>query len=218
MNIMTLNNYGVRKPNLVLYEGCFDVKQCDELQELQKGRDIIKAENDEIVLSNYRHTKDLYSYDKCFLDETIHEKQEGDNQPKDIVSKLPENLEEHLMQYVFDANVKQFGYEIWGMESDPIILTFKENDYYDFHEDILWYDNEPNDRKLKGYVFLSDNTICKGGDLVFDKHAELSSPLGAYNVRGNLILFPSFLSYAFTKVKQGFFQVLTFDIIGPNLK
>ena len=112
MNIMTLNNYGERKPNLVIYEGCFDVKQCDEIQELQKGRDIIKAENDEIVLSNYKQKNDLYSYDKCFLDEMIHEKQEGDNQPKDTVSKLPENLEEHLMQYVFDANVKQFKHQL----------------------------------------------------------------------------------------------------------
>ena len=50
-------------------------------------------------------------------------------------------------------------------------------------------DNIPGNTTHDGarLLILSDNTICKGGDLVFDKHAELSSPLGAYNVRGNLI-------------------------------
>jgi hypothetical protein len=122
------------------------------------------------------------------------------------------------MSYIFDANVKVFGYEIWGMEKDPEILTFKKDDFFGYHENMLWYSEEANDRKLTGYVYLSDHNKSEGGELLFDKNQDISSPLGNYNLRGNLVIFPSFLCYSFNKIKSGFLQVLAFDIIGPKLK
>ena len=224
MNVMMLDNYSIRKANIVIYNDCFSLEQCDEIQELQKGRDVILSNDDESFLLNYKHGKSLYSYEKVILDDTIHVKQEEDNQPKDEIeikvfeSTLPNSLEDHLMSYIFDANVKVFGYEIWGMEKDPEILTFKKDDFFGYHENMLWYSEEANDRKLTGYVYLSDHNKSEGGELLFDKSQDISSPLGNYNLRGNLVIFPSFLCYSFNKIKSGFLQVLAFDIIGPKLK
>ena len=61
-------------------------------------------------------------------------------------------------------------------------------------------------------------SLSTGKELLFDKNQDISSPLGNYNLRGNLVIFPSFLCYSFNKIKSGFLQVLAFDIIGPKLK
>ena len=47
MNVMMLDNYSIRKANIVIYNDCFSLEQCDEIQELQKGRDVILSNDDE---------------------------------------------------------------------------------------------------------------------------------------------------------------------------
>lgn len=198
MNVMNLDVYNIEKQNYVVYENIFTYDQCNDILEKQKDRDIIVSEVDNPIRKNFKNHKELYSYEKCVIEDV--------------------ELEENLIKYIFDCNSKVFGYEIWGIESDLEILTFKKGDFFEYHENILWYSSEPNSRKLTGYLFLTDMDQYQGGTVDFDSSIQIRQIPEQKCNKGNLLIIPSFLSINIGKVEDGYLQILKFDIIGPSLR
>jgi len=198
MNVMKQNNYSVNKPCFTIYANVFSDEECDLISEKQIDKDIVR-DNKDSINSNFLNPNHRYSYDKCVLDDS-------------------EELEQRLISYIFDCNSKIYGYEIWGFEEDIKLLTFQKDDYIKEHERTLWYSNEPNDRKLTGYLFLSHQESYVGGRFKVDGVSDVKDISIGYNQKGNLLVYPSFVSLSIDNIKSGFMQVLTFDIIGSNLR
>jgi len=198
MNVMKQNNYSINKPCFTIYNDVFSYEECDNISEKQIDKDIIRDNNDSIN-SNFLNPNYRYSYDKCILEDS-------------------EELEKKLISFIFDCNSKVYGYDIWGFEEDIKLLTFQKDDYIKEHERILWYSEEPNDRKLTGYLFLSHPKSYNGGKFKTDEISGIADISTHYNRKGNLLIYPSFVSLSIDYIKSGFMQVLTFDIIGPNLR
>lgn len=199
MNVLNLNQCMINKPCFTIYEKIFNQEKCDEICELQINKKIVREDKHNPIRNNFKGLQDFYSYDKCILDGA-------------------EDLEEQIIPYIFDCNSKVYGYDIWGIEEDFHLLTFKEGDHIDYHERILWYSSEPNDRKLSAFLFLSNPSSYAGGNIVPDESLSLSPPGNGYNMRGNLLIFPSFVTLKLSKITRGYMQLLTFDIIGPKLR
>lgn len=198
MNVMKQNNYSIPKTCFTIYTDVLTDEECDSVCEQQIDKEII-ADDQESINSNFLNGKGLFSYEKCVLDNS-------------------EDLEQKLIPYIFDCNSKIYGYEIWGIEEDIKLLTFKSNDFINKHERTLWYSSEPNDRKLSCYLFLSNTASYTGGKIKIDESMDVKSLSSGYNRKGNLLVFPSFVSLEIEPVTSGFMQLLTFDIIGPNLR
>ena len=200
MNVMKLDVYKDLKDNFITYKNALSIEECDEILELQKSINFTTNEDDNIINSNYKNCDNLYSYEKCIIEN--------------------EELEQKLIKYAFDCNVKIYGYDIWGIESDFEFYTFQKNNFFDYHENILWYSNEPSSRKLTCILFLSfsEPQMCKGGELVFDKTIKVNQPYLNHQQKGTLLIFPSFLTVKINNVEEGIKQFLKFDIIGPRFK
>lgn len=198
MNVMQQNNYSITKPCFTVYTDVLTDEECDEICERQINNEVIR-EDIEFSYSNFLNKTEKFSYDVSVLEDS-------------------EDIEKKLISYVFDCNSKIYGYEIWGIEENPRILTFKENDFIDMHEKISWYSSEPNDKKLTGYLFLSNSRSYNGGKFKVDPALEIPNISNNYNTRGNLLIYPSFVTLSISKITSGFMQLLTFDIIGPKLR
>ena len=198
MNVMKQNNYSIPKPCFTIYSDVFNIEECDQICEKQIDKDIIKDPTDSIN-SNFLNSIDRYSYEKCVLENS-------------------EELEQKLISYIFDCNSKVYGYEIWGIEEDIKLLSFREGDFISLHERTLWYSTEPNDRKLTCYVFLTHPKSYKGGKFKTDPSSDIKPISNTYNTKGNLLVYPSFVSLSIDRLTHGFMQLLTFDIIGPKLR
>lgn len=199
MNVLKFNHCNVTKPCFTIYENVFTDEECDKICELQIDKPLISDDNQNPIIGNFKNLTDFYHYEKCLLGDTT-------------------DLEKTVMAYIFDCNSKVYGYEIWGMEEDISLLTFKNNSFIDYHERFLWFSNEPNDRKLSAYVFLTDPQYYIGGKIKVDESLPISSLNQRYSNRGNLLVFPSFITHEITPITSGVMQILTFDIIGPKLR
>jgi len=198
MNVMKQNNYSISKACFTIYSEVFNNKECEEICERQIDKDIVYNDKESIV-SNFKNSTDRFSYQTCILNDA-------------------EDLEKKLIAYVFDCNSKIYGYDIWGIEEDIKVLTFKEGDFLREHERTLWYSPEPNDRKLTCYVFLNNEESYNGGHFKASQNLDVKPLTHGYNKQGNILIYPSFVSLSIERIGYGFMQLLTFDIIGPKLR
>lgn len=195
MNVMEIDyNNLAEKKICYIYERIFFSDECEEICDLQIDKDILKIDYNP-VSDPFRPRE---NYEQFVIENQNH-------------------LEEKLIKYIFDCNTRNYGYEIWGFETDPKLLTFHEGSEYGFHTRLNFYSDEPCDRKLTGYVFLSSPGNYEGGKVETDPLSETTIP-NHYNHIGNLLIYPSFVPIRISPVQRGALQVLTFDIVGPKLK
>lgn len=192
---MIIDNFQTKKPHYILYNNVFSDKDCDGILELQSNQSITLTNQKNSVLDNYQNKNNLFIYETCTLQD----------------SELYEKI---LMNYVLDANARIFGFNIWGIEKDLEILNFKDGYYYDWHEDILKYSTEPNDRKLVVYAFINGDDV--NGN-VADIHFKIENEVVS-GKKGSVIIFPSFLTYSIKASSASIRQVLHCHIIGPKFK
>lgn len=195
MNIMEYDYSSlIKKECFTIYPNIFYSDECSEICEMQIDNDIINIEPNPVT--NPRIPK------QNFETFTI------ENQP---------HLEEKIIKYIFDCNIRNYGYEIWGLETDITLLTFQQGCEYGYHSRLDFFSNEACDRKLTGYVFLSPRQKYEGGQFLVDPLYGITLPQ-YYNEQGNLLIYPSFVTIKINPISQGAMQVLTFDIVGPKLK
>jgi len=194
MNVMEIDhNLFADKKVWYIYENIFFADECAEICDLQLGNDIIKIDHNPVT--NTHKSQENYEL---------------------FIIENQDFLEEKLIKYIFDCNTRNYGFEIWGFETDPKLLTFREGNEYGFHTRLNFYSDEPCDRKLTGYVFLSSPGNYEGGKLVADTAFNTTIP-NHYNNQGNLLIYPSFVPIKINPVHKGALQLLTFDIVGPKL-
>lgn len=198
MNIMEINEAAKQKLCFTLYQNIFTKDESRSIAELQIKKDIVLDTSADIVPNSSLNTDLIYRYEECIIDDN----------PK---------LEEQLIAYIFDCNAKIYGYDIWGFEKDPSILTLKPGCYIGMHDKVSWYTSEPNDRKLSAMLFLNSHQDYKGGEVKADTMIT-TNPSPGYNRQGNLLIFPSFVGTAIQPILEGVMQVLTFNIIGSKLR
>ena len=109
----------------------------------------------------------------------------------------------------------QLGWNFNVTEPEDIQFTiYKEGQFYGWHQDTLGHDeikNFDSDRKISVVIPLADSSAYEGGDLEFydsslnpmkqDTNKIVSDKL--FRLRGNLIIFPSYVYHRVTSVTKG---------------
>lgn len=91
----------------------------------------------------------------------------------------------------------------------------KEEQHYDWHEDMTWLSKTPVERKVSVVIQLTDPSKYEGGKL----ETERDNPAeGVFRDQGDLILFPSHLRHRVTPVTKGTRHSLVTWINGPRLR
>lgn len=194
---MILNNFENVKPIYKVYESVFTEAECDQILEKQIGSSITLTNQDNEICKNYiDKSYNFFTYEITELSEEI------------------EFYETRLMNYVLDANARIFGYNIWGVEKPPFLLTFKPGYSYGKHEDLLRYSLEPNDRKFSVYAFINnDDPNIPVAKIHFEQDDNVVE-----GKKGSVIIFPSFLTYSIESSKIALRQLLHCHIIGPKFR
>lgn len=139
-----------------------------------------------------------------------------DSKIRFLESSLEENkwIFQRLTATVQQANNQFFQFELDRIESLQY-TTYKKNQYYRDHLDIMYKSPSNAVRKLSFSVQLSDPDDYKGGDLVLKIS---SDPTQVKKTRGTVIFFPSYVLHEVTPVKQGVRKSLVGWVTGPRWK
>jgi PKHD-type hydroxylase len=122
-----------------------------------------------------------------------------------------------LMQFINRSNRTNFGFDITTMnEIQYTEYLGTENGHYDWHHDVFWENTMPFDRKLSIIVQLSDPNDYKGGQFEFFG-MESPNPL-QWNLRGSVLVFPSFFHHRVLPVTEGKRVSLVSWIEGPKFR
>ncbi len=117
---------------------------------------------------------------------------------KTNVSWLPRNhwLEGILHNNALYAN-KEAGWDFNLTHCEQVQLAeYKENHFYDWHEDTFFLSGD-SDRKLTSIALLNDPSEFTGGE--FQLRNTIVPPLS----KGDIVVFPSFLTHRATKILSG---------------
>lgn len=116
-----------------------------------------------------------------------------------------------ILPYVYEQNEKWDWNFSLSYPEDIQFTKYKENQFYNWHQDIEHKSNSSiNDqRKISVVIPLSNSDEYEGGDLEFCD--PLASPMKKENIikddsfrkKGNIIIFPSFVYHRVTKVTKG---------------
>jgi len=139
-----------------------------------------------------------------------------DSKIKFLESSLEENkwIFQRLTATVQQANTQFFQFELDRIESLQY-TTYKKNQYYRDHLDLMYKSSNNAVRKLSFSVQLSDPDSYKGGDLLLKISNE---PTSVKRTRGAVIFFPSYILHEVTPVKQGVRKSLVGWVTGPRWK
>jgi PKHD-type hydroxylase len=139
-----------------------------------------------------------------------------DSKIRFLESSLEENkwIFQRLTATVQQANNQFFQFELDRIESLQY-TTYKKNQYYRDHLDLMYKSPSNAVRKLSFSVQLSDPNDYKGGDLLLKIS---SDPTQVKKTRGTVIFFPSYVLHEVTPVKQGVRKSLVGWVTGPRWK
>ncbi len=139
-----------------------------------------------------------------------------DSKIRFLESSLEENkwIFQRLTATVQQANNQFFQFELDRIESLQY-TTYKKNQYYRDHLDIMYKSPSNAVRKLSFSVQLSDPDDYKGGDLLLKIS---SDPTQVKKTRGTVIFFPSYVLHEVTPVEQGVRKSLVGWVTGPRWK
>jgi PKHD-type hydroxylase len=139
-----------------------------------------------------------------------------DSKIRFLESSLEENkwIFQRLTATVQQANNQFFQFELDRIESLQY-TTYKKNQYYRDHLDIMYKSPSNAVRKISFSVQLSDPNDYKGGDLALKISSE---PTVVKKTRGTVIFFPSYVLHEVTPVEQGIRKSLVGWVSGPRWK
>jgi PKHD-type hydroxylase len=139
-----------------------------------------------------------------------------DSKIRFLESSLEENkwIFQRLTATVQQANNQFFQFELDRIESLQY-TTYKKNQYYRDHLDIMYKSPSNAVRKLSFSVQLSDPDDYKGGDLLLKIS---SDPTQVKKTRGTVIFFPSYVLHEVTPIEQGVRKSLVGWVTGPRWK
>ena len=139
-----------------------------------------------------------------------------DSKIKFLESNLEENkwIFQRLTSTVLEANKNFFQFDLDRLESLQY-TTYKKDQFYHDHLDLMYRSSNNAVRKLSFSVQLSDPDSYKGGDLLL----KLSNkPTYVKRTRGTVIFFPSYILHEVTPVEQGERKSLVGWVTGPRWK
>ena len=93
---------------------------------------------------------------------------------------------------------------------------YKEGGHYTWHYDCG--PNLPEHRKLSFVLGLSDPNSYEGGELQLNLYGSADNPHSLKIKRGDLLVFPSFVSHRVTPVTSGERMTLVGWVVGPKFK
>ena len=122
-------------------------------------------------------------------------------------------LRDLLWGYVQQANQAAFQVAV-DPECEMQFTEYRAVDggHYDWHHDVNWNSQAPQDRKLSVTVQLSDSGDYTGGDFEFDE-VTTSADLRA---AGTILVFPSYLRHRVAPVTSGVRESLVAWFSGPR--
>lgn len=123
-------------------------------------------------------------------------------------------LVQRIMGFVTAVNRMNFGFDIAGLFD----IQFTEyhgsrQDKYDWHHDVRLKGPMPYDRKLSVVIQLSDPASYEGGAFEF---STVEHPGAAFEPRGSVLIFPSFLQHRVRPVTAGVRRSLVTWVEGPR--
>lgn len=139
-----------------------------------------------------------------------------DSKIKFLESNLEENkwIFQRLTGTVLEANKTFFQFDLDRLESLQY-TTYKKDQFYHDHLDLMYRSSNNAVRKLSFSVQLSDPDSYKGGNLLL----KLSNkPTSVKRTRGTVIFFPSYVLHEVTPVEQGERKSLVGWATGPRWK
>lgn len=122
-----------------------------------------------------------------------------------------------LLDYVFDTNRKEYGYDIWDYDDKDTCLyniyTTDKKSNYDWHidEEISPY----SDIKFTMIINLSEKPF-EGGDLFLQKTGDIE--VKELKSTGSMIIFKSHTRHMVTPITKGERRNLVLFLTGPNFK
>ena len=139
-----------------------------------------------------------------------------DSKIKFLESSLEENkwIFQRLTGTVLEANKTFFQFDLDRVEGLQY-TTYKKNQFYHDHLDLMYRSSNNAVRKLSFSVQLSDPDSYKGGDLLLKIS---NNPTSVKRTRGTVIFFPSYVLHEVTPVKQGVRKSLVGWVTGPRWK
>lgn len=171
------------------------------------------------VLSNIEIQK-LVSYAAT---QTTHEAKLSTGKTNDDVRRskifwLPINddtkpLHNRIGNLVSSLNAELYNFDITMLQ--PIQYTeYHGSDAGTYHNHLDWAPNTINARKLSLSIQLSDDAEYEGGDLqITTSH---SNNFVASRIKGDAVIFPSFLLHGVTPVTKGVRKSLVVWVEGPE--
>lgn len=123
-------------------------------------------------------------------------------------------LVQRIMGFVKSSNRTNFGFDI----TDLFDIQFTEyhgsrHDKYDWHQDVRLKGSMPYDRKLSVVIQLSARESYEGGTFEF---STVAHPGAAFEPRGSVLIFPSFLQHRVLPVTKGIRHSLVTWVEGPR--
>jgi PKHD-type hydroxylase len=124
-----------------------------------------------------------------------------------------------LLQLTAHINNNYYGYDLSGFDHFQYTEYNGEGSKYDFHTDMIFGDQIPNDillpRKLSFSLILSNPDEYTGGDFeiqIGKKTDPVPQP------RGRVIAFPSFVLHRVAPLTSGVRKSIVFWAVGPKFK
>ena len=91
------------------------------------------------------------------------------------------------------------------------LTSYKEGEFYNWHEDWDAFAQEPTVRKLSAVLLLSDPEEFEGGQFEFDDADPVTLK------KGSILVFPSFVRHRVTKVTGGVRYSAVCWVRGPRI-
>ena len=118
-----------------------------------------------------------------------------------------------LWPYVKAANDAGFQVDVHERaEIQFVEYSAQDGAHYDWHQDVQWYGQTGQDRKLSVTVQLSKTEDYEGGDLEFED-VQTSAD---FRSQGTVLVFPSYLRHRVHPVTSGIRYALVAWFFGPR--
>lgn len=128
-----------------------------------------------------------------------------------IIHQREEWVDQLLIEQAMKANQQIFEYNLSGLIERPQLLKYKAGSRgYDWHMDVGGGDS--SNRKLSCSIILNDE--YEGGELQFFMQGSQTQP----TIKGNIIVFSSFLSHCVTPITRGERWALVAWFSGPQFR
>lgn len=131
------------------------------------------------------------------------------------VDKTTNWLYNKIAKIIKDVNQRDFNFAITSLQSIQY-TEYHSSDQGTYDDHLDWHPNTIQPRKLSMSIQLTDDAEYQGGDLQIKLTS--SKPIIASRIKGDAIVFPSFLLHGVTPVTEGIRKSLVVWVDGPEWK